>query len=635
SMFDWESGGGYDYTLGIEFISDSGGVVLPPEPEVDAIAPVITLLGANLINLQVGDTFIDSGARAIDNIDGNLTALIVTASDVNMTVPGSYAVIYSVFDAAGNSAQKTRTVIVRSEPLIGRNLYVSVNGNDDWSGLVQSPIEDDGPFKTIQHAANVAMPGDTVYIREGTYDEIVIFTRSGSQQDGHITFTNFPAENPVITRTDSDTDRDTFYGEDVSFIRIEGLKFEKCVRNVISFRHSHYIEIKNNEISETNFNIPDNRGIRMGRAIWIVGTKDTNSSHILIEGNHIHHNHTGDSNGGYDEALTIVGNVNYFKVINNIVHDNDFIGIDIIGHQEGQWSAFGMNKYGYVANNISYNNGLQREWASGLYVDGADHLIVENNIVYDNNGPGIVVSQETKESTTDNVIVRFNTSWNNHYSSIGSHPSTGGSVNDTVYVHNTSNGSKNNEPEIIFGLGENNRIKNNIFIATSRAFSGGISGMNTSSWEIDYNCYIPMVSNLLTISDGHNSYEDFEQYQILTEKDLHSLNIENGYFADIINHDYRLTDQSPCIDQGGFLTTTILGGNGTEVPVKDARYFTSGWGLTNPDMIQIGNNHPVQVLDVNYETNTIIVSQTLTWLENDGVSYIYNGAKPDMGAFEY
>ena len=79
---------------------------------VDTIAPVITLLGANPVNLVVHDLYADAGATALDNYDGDLTAGIVTVNPVNTAVVGSYIVTYNVSDAALNSAtQATRTVV--------------------------------------------------------------------------------------------------------------------------------------------------------------------------------------------------------------------------------------------------------------------------------------------------------------------------------------------------------------------------------------------------------------------------------------------------------------------------------------------------------------------------------------------
>jgi chitodextrinase len=81
----------------------------------DGTAPVITLTGAAIINLNVGDTYNELGATAIDNVDGNLTASIVISGNVNTTNAATYLVNYNVSDAAGNTAtQVSRTVNVNA-----------------------------------------------------------------------------------------------------------------------------------------------------------------------------------------------------------------------------------------------------------------------------------------------------------------------------------------------------------------------------------------------------------------------------------------------------------------------------------------------------------------------------------------
>ncbi len=80
----------------------------------DTTNPVITLIGSSIVNLNVGDVYADAGATATDNVDGNLTSAIITVNPVNTSIAGGYTVTYTVADAAGNSAQALRTVIVSS-----------------------------------------------------------------------------------------------------------------------------------------------------------------------------------------------------------------------------------------------------------------------------------------------------------------------------------------------------------------------------------------------------------------------------------------------------------------------------------------------------------------------------------------
>jgi hypothetical protein len=79
---------------------------------VDTTPPVITLLGANPINVVVGTTYIDPGATATDDLDGNVNVTIYTGA-INTANPGVYTVTFNATDAAGNQAEtKTRTVNV-------------------------------------------------------------------------------------------------------------------------------------------------------------------------------------------------------------------------------------------------------------------------------------------------------------------------------------------------------------------------------------------------------------------------------------------------------------------------------------------------------------------------------------------
>ena len=52
--------------------------------------------------------------------------------------------------------------------------YVAQNGNDADPGTFQKP------WRTIDKANRELQPGDTVYIRAGTYDEMIAPTRSGT-----------------------------------------------------------------------------------------------------------------------------------------------------------------------------------------------------------------------------------------------------------------------------------------------------------------------------------------------------------------------------------------------------------------------------------------------------------------------
>lgn len=107
---------GQDLTINSMTIAKDG------EDGEDTEAPVITLLGDNPMEMEVGDTYEEPGATSEDNVDGDMTDQIEITGDVNTDEAGEYEITYTVTDEAGNEATETRTVIV-AEP--------GGNGEDD------------------------------------------------------------------------------------------------------------------------------------------------------------------------------------------------------------------------------------------------------------------------------------------------------------------------------------------------------------------------------------------------------------------------------------------------------------------------------------------------------------------------
>ena len=88
-------------------------VVVTPEVVIpDTGAPTITLVGSSTINIEEGDSYTDAGASASDEVDGDISSSITTSGSVDTSTPGTYTLTYSVSDAAGNSVELTRTIIV-------------------------------------------------------------------------------------------------------------------------------------------------------------------------------------------------------------------------------------------------------------------------------------------------------------------------------------------------------------------------------------------------------------------------------------------------------------------------------------------------------------------------------------------
>ena len=136
---------------------------------VDRTPPVITLLGDNPMTVELGTDYVDPGATAMDNVDGNISVddVIVDSSSVDTDMLGSYTVTYNVADAAGNEAtQVTRTVQVvdTTAPVItlsGSNPQI-LELNEGYAEL--GATTDDGSQVTVDASEFQNVVGDhTIY----------------------------------------------------------------------------------------------------------------------------------------------------------------------------------------------------------------------------------------------------------------------------------------------------------------------------------------------------------------------------------------------------------------------------------------------------------------------------------------
>ena len=100
----------------------------PPTVEnPDILPPLLSLIGNSTIVVQQGETFTDEGVSASDNIDGDISALVVIEGEVNTNNLGEYVLTYQVSDAADNAATPvTRKVQVKNDKLF---IQVAIDTN--------------------------------------------------------------------------------------------------------------------------------------------------------------------------------------------------------------------------------------------------------------------------------------------------------------------------------------------------------------------------------------------------------------------------------------------------------------------------------------------------------------------------
>jgi len=131
----------------------------------DITPPTITLLGNNSISLIRGTLYTDSGAKALDNIDGDITDKIVLDNPVNSAVDGKYLVRYNVRDTAQNSAiEVIRTVTITAPPPVviiplidATSPVITLRGDDNLSLIEGTPYIEKGAIAIDDIDGNISV----------------------------------------------------------------------------------------------------------------------------------------------------------------------------------------------------------------------------------------------------------------------------------------------------------------------------------------------------------------------------------------------------------------------------------------------------------------------------------------------
>ena len=434
-----------------------------------------------------------------------------------------------------------------------QSYYVAKTGNDSNSGLSMQTA-----WLTIGHAALTATAGSTVYVGAGTYHESVNFGNSGTSSapivfngqgvaivDGSTgvpccTTPAFETSNGFLCCTTQGLFNIGAAGP-VNYLTVKGFTIQNYVTSsaaevpvgVLIAGSGTGIILRNNIVK----NIQTTAG-KNGNAygIGVFGTSSTPLS-VTVSGNTVTGCLTGES-----ETTTFNGNVQNFVVSNNVIYDNDNIGMDAIGFENVGPTGFDQAKNGDVFGNLIYNNsakdnpgeGKQYD-EDGLYCDGCTAVTFERNTLYGND-LGIEATSEIAGQVGSNVIIRNNLIYANNSNgvSVGGYAKTGtgGStniiiVNNSLYDNDTKNtGSGEFQIQyratgIVF---ENNIVDTG---AQGLFIHGYVAGSGVTANDNDYYT----TSKTTTFELNNKIYATFAAYQAATQQDLNSVFAKPGYLT--------------------------------------------------------------------------------------------------------
>jgi hypothetical protein len=449
------------------------------------------------------------------------------------------------------------------------SFYVATTGNDSNPGTQATP------WRTIQHAADTARAGSTVYVRGGIYEELVTINASGNASDGFVTFRSYPGETAVIDAAHlTPSGRSGVVTiQNKSYVRIVGFE----IRNFRTAEHrlsplgisvmgagSHIELLKNNvHHIEQNFggrDAPGRGGNGFGIAIYGTDAKSPITD-LIVDGNEVHHLKTGSS-----ESLVVNGNVTNFRITHNVVHDNNNIGIDVIGFERtAPDPAVDQARDGVVSGNWVYNitsrgnPAYQNDESSdGIYVDGGTRILIEQNVIHDVDF-GIELASEHRNRATSYITARNNLVYHCHTAgvSIGGYaPERGRTdhstvVNNTLYQNDTS-ATGSGEFQMQWNMADN-VFENNIVYAGPRC----LITLNRSQLDknqppvvMDHNLYYcASGAKTSTWAGVSATVTGFDNYVESTGNDRHSRFLD-PHFMDTVAKDFHLQSDSPAIAAG-------------------------------------------------------------------------------------
>jgi hypothetical protein len=488
----------------------------------------------------------------------------------------------------------------------------SANGNDTADGLTLTSA-----WETIDKANKQVQPGDTAFIRKGSYSHSISPDTSGTEQL-RITYAAYLDEVVVLSGMTIAVNL-----VNRAYITVDGMKIEHVDRYV-TLDNSHHIWIVNGHFdlhnnpegwptgiifkNNSQYNwlhhcvigrvgystVDDDKGCVMNLGVW--ENADDNTDYNLIEDNVFFY-------GGH-HVLAVSSSYNIVR--NNYFHNENWMECERA--ETGNLCGNRNIIFEYDPTNVQYNviegnrfafSGVppDQNTSTGLSVR-TPHNIVRRNVFYHCDGPGMGISTLTGLWDAIDNHVYHNVYYHNGYPALPG-VETWKEAGFLIAHHGTGAEIKD--------LG----IKNNIFYdnkthAIMFYYVEKDSQVVEGNWE---EAADPLFKDITSTVDPFDPSVP----------------------------DFHLQETSPCIDSGVFLTRVVSpDGSGTLFQVEDAGYFINGWGIIEGDLIQLeGSVERARITQVDYNNNTITFDQSLTWTTNSGVSLAYEGTAPDIGAFEY
>jgi hypothetical protein len=277
--------------------------------------------------------------------------------------------------------------------------YVATDGNDTYNGLYPSyQGGSNGPRRHINQGISLLTAGDTLFIRAGTYTEVVSVGKSGTSS-GRITISGYPGETVIVDGQHSIPGSPGVRSWDPLF-NIKGSYVTARDLQIINSNGTG-LEMRGNYDSAINVQARLNNE----QGILMFGSYDL-ADNCDVYGN-AYSNYGGTQNGGWAGGIMMCQGANHCTAQNCRSWENWGEGIS-------SWSgSSGNSAYNTIQDCISYNN-----YATQIYLSNTQHCLVQRNLLYATPGnvtqkgaqAGIMVGDEltgTLDNDSNTIINNF------------------------------------------------------------------------------------------------------------------------------------------------------------------------------------------------------------------------------------
>ncbi len=392
------------------------------------------LLGLNLILGGCGDARIE--VKPEDSPTAGETTASVNETEVAST-PTTTIMLVSA-ETVVPTATVAPTVTVT--PVLGEVYFVAINGEDTNAGSI------DAPFRTFLQGVSMLKAGDVLYIRGGTYNEMLVVDVSGVAGKP-ITIRGYAEEDVVIDMRGQNISGVSLNGDHIQLAELEvrgsdracvmakgnhqrvwGLTITDCVSSGIQLSGGH-IDFFGNRVYGTVLRNENGEG-----GSWNSAVKVREGGHdLVIQGNEVF--------GNWGEGIAVTRGVRVV-VRDNVVYDNWGSNIyidnsyDVLVERNFSYCTENapLAQDGYPANAFAIGEEEYEDWGAQL----ARVTIINNIGAFCKRGIGSW-SAEVAGGGLDTIIIVNNTFWGNRLHGIG------------IYVNETP------------AKAQNTLIQNNIF----------------------------------------------------------------------------------------------------------------------------------------------------------------------------